>query len=226
MNIRSYDQMSVEIIRHTENPGELVREALNRTMKKDAPNSGVVSSNTLAFLINANHGSIIEHVSFTFDIKGVSRAFLAQITRHRMASYTSSSQHYQDYRDYPMVVSEAMKNDEIAESCLTIALDNYKYLVDQHETKPEEARMILPNACEVNLLWTINARSLSNFISQRACRRNVEEMRIFASHVINELEMIWVEFARVLGPECYRLGVCLQGKMSCGKPWPRSEYGL
>lgn len=223
--VRTYKDMEVELIRHTPNPGAIVRHALNTTMKKADrfDPGGTVSSETLAFLLRANHGSILEHVSFTFLIKGVSRAFLAQITRHRMASYTSASQHYQDYRDYPMVVSRV--NAEMQLELDAIA-EVYTHFVDDLGMKPEEARMILPNAACVNLIWTINARSFANFVSQRGCKRNVEEMYIFTVKAANIVEAIWLEYARVLGPECYTLGQCLQGKMSCGKPYPRSQYAV
>ena len=48
----------------------------------------------LGRLANMGHQSPVEHASFTFGIEGVSRAFLAQITRHRVASFSVKSQRY------------------------------------------------------------------------------------------------------------------------------------
>lgn len=225
MTLQTYNNMTVSIIRNTPNPGALVRLALDITQKKTEYERvhSSVSPGTLLFLTNANHGSIIEHVTFTILIQGVSRAFLAQITRHRMASYTSASQHYQDYRDYPMVVSEQLQDNVVMQANVMNSISDYKYMIDEMGVKPEEARMCLPNAACVNILWTINARSLANFMSQRMCKRNVEEMQTFAHKLLFELNMIWPEYAKTLGPECYRLGMCLQGKMSCGKPFPKVE---
>lgn len=224
MKLLNYNDMEVSVIRRTVNPGRLVRLALDTTMKKadEEREDGVVSAKTLLFLLNANHGSVLEHVSFTFHIKNVSRAFLAQITRHRMASYTSASQHYQDYRDYPMVASQAMVHDAGVQGALEETLINYAALVDLG-FKPEEARMLLPNASCVNLIWTVNARSFANFVSQRGCRRNVQEMRLFATVVKQIVGDIWPEFGQVLGPDCATKGLCFQGRMSCGTPYSRVE---
>ena len=43
------------------------------------------------------HESVLEHVSFTFLVEGISRALLAQLTRHRIASFSVQSQRYVSY---------------------------------------------------------------------------------------------------------------------------------
>ena len=61
---------------------------------------GVIDKDNSAMIrriINSGHESVLEHVSFTFAISGVSRALLAQITRHRMASFSVRSQRYVNY---------------------------------------------------------------------------------------------------------------------------------
>ena len=80
-------------------------------------------------------------------------------------------------------------------------------------TRPEEARQILPNSKAVNILWTINARSLINFFHQRLCYRNVEEMRIFADRM-HAVCMGWFpQLFQFVGPECTFMKRCNQGKM-------------
>ena len=173
----------------------------------------------LKFLFKAEHTSLVEHLSWTFYIEGVSRSFLAQITRHRMGSFTSASQHYTDYRDMPFIVSSALIGNFQLEFALAMALDVYKKLVDAG-TPIEEARQVLPNAAEVRLIWTVNARSLYNFFEQRWCGRNVAEMTAFCEHLYAKVQDTWPEFAKFLGPYCYHLnGKCNQGKMTCGRPW-------
>ena len=51
-------------------------------------------SRFVGMLAEMGHESPIEHMSFTFGIEGVSRSLLAQITRHRMASFSVQSQRY------------------------------------------------------------------------------------------------------------------------------------
>ena len=102
---------------------------------------------------------------------------------------------------------------------LAAALAAYKNMVDKG-VPIEEARQVLPNAAEVRLLWTVNARSLYNFFEQRWCGRNVAEMLAFCEHLYAKVQDTWPEFAKFLGPYCYHLnGKCNQGKMACGRPW-------
>ena len=223
MKLQTYNDVQVEIIRATPYPGELVRFALDTTMKKtEEAETEAISEKTLKFLMDAEHTSVLEHVNFTFFLSGVSRAFLAQITRHRIGSFTSASQHYQDYRDYPMTIHP--KVDFAAfENTLEEILGTYEWLVDKKEVKPEEARMILPNASTVNIIWTVNARSLANYFKLRMCKRNVEEMRIVTNKILLAVDRHWTDFAMVVGPPCYTHGKCNQGRMSCGKPFTPYE---
>lgn len=170
----------------------------------------------LSYLIGANHGNPLEHVTFQFQIEGVSRAFLAQITRHRMGSFTTSSQHYQDYRDYPLVMSSELQHvlANIASTELDKIYELYARLVDEFHIKPEEARQILPNAAAVNIIWSVNARSLQNFLNLRMCNRNVMEMRIFAYKIYKLVQLYWPDYTDCLGADCV-VSDCRQGKMMC-----------
>jgi thymidylate synthase (FAD) len=217
-NIQTYEDMQVEVKWATPNPGEEIREALTNTMADvsmltDEPKKKV-SSKLLDFLFKAEHSSVVEHAVISFMVQGASRSWLAQITRHRMASMTSSSQHYQDYSSYPLVVHKDTV-DSIYHS-----MDAYNYLLATGVPK-EEARQILPNAMAVNFKWTINARSLYNFMRLRMCLRNVAEIRIFCDKVLLLVEQWWPEYAEILGPPCFTDGKCNQGMMTCGKKYKR-----
>lgn len=218
--IQTYDDIEVKVKWATPNPGAEVREALtnsmaNLTMQKREPKNNV-SSDMLRFLFMAEHDSVIEHAVISFMIYGSSRSFLAQITRHRMASYTSSSQHYQDYSDYPFVVHKDMEHT--CHMFFRDCVDKYKNCIDNGNPK-EEARQVLPNASTVNLKWTVNASSLYNFFRKRSCLRNVAEIRIFCNKLFPLIENWWPEYAKILGPPCHTDGHCNQGFMSCGKKW-------
>lgn len=152
-----------------------------------------------------------------------------------MGSFTSASQHYSNYADMPMVVhpdhvaqfEEALYDDfdthvEQAErddgvntdmSGLEVALCEYNQMIE-NGVPAYEARQILPNACAVNIIWTVNARSLVNFFEQRLCKRNVDEMQILAHKVWQQIHEYWPELAGLCGPRCW-LSTCNQGKMQC-----------
>ena len=52
----------------------------------------------------SKHASVIEHLVYSFDIDGISRACLQELARHRIASYTVKSSRY--------VLSKELKNEE------------------------------------------------------------------------------------------------------------------
>lgn len=212
MNIQTYQDMEIEILRQTERPTELVSLALQQTMHKDIV-AKEASDKMLKFLLVSEHTSPLEHCTMTFRATGISRSLLAQVTRQRMWSFTSSSQHYQDYRDYPVVVSQEMAADRGAIMALGDLLMNYEDLVGTAGFPVHEARQILPNASAVNILITCNARSLVTFLRQRRCVRNVPEMVHFAD-LLQKACMLWFpELFTHVGAPCFMDGKCNQGRM-------------
>lgn len=215
--LNSYSEMSIRRLRATREPNEIAQYACDMTMKAK-PKAFQGSANmtrVLEFLVKAEHTSVLEHCSITFAVGGVSRSLLAQLSRHRMASITSQSQHYQDYRDMPL----ALDADLLADPYLTDWVDGvtryaqeaYIALREQNVPK-EEARQVLLNAATVNIIWTANARGLINFFRQRLCYRNVKEMKIFADRIYSEAMIWWPELFQFVGPPCFR-GTCNQGVM-------------
>lgn len=206
----TYKDMEIILIRSTPVPMNVIGMACSITQKRGIEEKA--DSKLIKYLFTANHTSPFEHCSITFLIKNVSRSFLAQITRHRIGSFTSASQHYQKYDSYPNIFDPTMVDIEaVVYSCNKVD-STYRLLISKGIPK-EEARQILPNAKAVNILWTVNARSLINFFSQRLCKRNVHEMRIFAQK-LQVLCIEWFpELFHLVGPDCITLGGCTQGHM-------------
>lgn len=213
MKVLTYNDQKITVLRETKFPVILIGEAVSLTTGKSIKNH----NKTIKFLLTANHTSLFEHCSMTLFIENVSRSFLAQITRHRMSSFTSGSQHYQDYQDYPAVISPNLSNSQLEGVHLDCDSACASYIQELDEGIPrEEARQVLPNAMAVNILWTINARSLINFLNLRMCKRNTKEMLIFA-HKIHALCCNWFpELFEFVGPDCF-MTKCRQGAMSCQK---------
>ena len=224
MNLLTYNDMKLTCLRAPENPFGLLKQAAKLTMTtsaliEDRDYTEEEQVKFLKFIIQAEHTSILEHVSWTIYAENISRSLLAQLTRHRIASFTSASQHYSNYSDMPFVVSEEAKQLIMTHDSLYVSNFSYATMLEDNILPREEARQVLPNASAVNLMMTINARSLLNLIKQRICRRNVEEMQIFASRLIDQVTLTWPAFGACLGPYCFYLGKCNQGKMSCGRLW-------
>jgi thymidylate synthase (FAD) len=217
----------IEVIQECFNPSLLVKRCARLTMfqnecddtKSTAPQKIVDDGlkyyqDTLSkSLLNLNHTSLFEHISYTFKISQVTRSFLAQLTRHRMGSFTSGSQHYQDYRKYGFSIDAKLLKTYDFRLIINSMLHSYSELIDAGVPK-EEARQSLPNGMWVNIIWTVNARSLINFLNLRLCRRNVNEMVIFSNKLHALLRKSYPSLFNHVGPDCY-MSHCKQGKMKC-----------
>ena len=194
-------------------------------------------------LSNIGHESPIEHASFTFGIEGVSRSFLAQITRHRIASYSVQSQRYVKENAFSFVTPPEIASDPAAktlyEQSMQNAIDSYHALAERLEKKHystflaagqdektarknaekkaiEDARFVLPNACDTKMIVTMNARSLLNFFKHRCCNRAQWEIKRVADEMLRLVLGVAPTLFGNAGPSCTRSG-CSEGKMTCGK---------
>ncbi len=192
-------------------------------------------------LSSLGHESPIEHISFTFGIEGVSRALTHQLVRHRMASYSQQSQRYVDLKEtYDYITPPEIENDEEINKLYIEAnvkiFESYKEISKKLEEKYidaglkekdakkkaiEDARFILPNACETKIIVTMNARELLHFFRERCCNRAQWEIREVANQMLDLcLEVAPLIFKKA-GPSC-TFGRCKEGAMSCGiKVLPR-----
>ena len=194
-------------------------------------------------LSGLGHASPIEHASFTFGIEGVSRSLLAQITRHRIASFSVKSQRYVSEGGFEPVVPPEIAADPAAKAIFdrsmadaqkaydelsAILAEKHKktFLAEGKDEKTaarmaqkkaiEDARFVLPNACETKMVVTMNARSLHNFFALRCCNRAQWEIREVANLMFRLVYKVAPELFETAGPACIR-GRCSEGSMSCGK---------
>lgn len=114
-------------------------------------------------IVSHGHTSTLEHISFTFSLSGISRATLAQLTRHRIASYSVRSQRYTKLND---TVDVAISKDPVYIYALDVVQKAYTELLAKG-FKAEDARMILPQSANTNLVMTINLRSFMNMYNVR-----------------------------------------------------------
>lgn len=189
------------------------------------------------------HESPTEHVTFTFGIEGVSRSFLAQVTRHRIASYSVQSQRYVRQDQFVYITPPAIAADPALETAYQAAMQQsihaYNQLADTLAAKYvpeflakgltekaarskaekkaiEDARYVLPNACETKMILTMNVRSLRNFFRLRCCNRAQWEIRAVATEMLRLCCEAAPALFRTAGPSCC-CGGCTEGKMSCGQ---------
>ena len=109
--------MLVTLIAHTNDPEKTIAAAAKLCYSDahiETLLDGLTPEKTAASLQKLNdfgHASPIEHASFTFGIEGVSRTFLAQVTRHRIASFSVQSQRYVRLEDFRYVIPPEIEAD-------------------------------------------------------------------------------------------------------------------
>lgn len=89
----------------------------------------------------------------------------------------------------------------------------------------EDARYVLPNACETKIVVTMNARSLINFFEHRSCDRAQWEIKELAEMMIESVKEVAPMLFKSSGPSCVK-GPCPEGKMCCGKIREKREKFL
>lgn len=212
--------MKVSLIRFTPEPDELCGEAA-------AICTGYTGDpiNALRDAMRSGHESVAEHAGFTFRIDDVSRSLLAQLTRHRLASYSVQSQRYCGI-PYNMVVPKTVLDAsshvyDVFVDAVVSSHKAYDWLVE-HGIPAEDARMVAPEGETTALVMTMNARELRHFFSLRCCNRAQWEIRELARRMLVECRVVAQELFRDAGPGCLR-GPCPEGKRSCGHPYKKGE---
>lgn len=156
------------------------------------------------------HASTLEHLTYTFYISGVSRALLQELARHRMASPSVKSTRYtlkelkeeetftagmsmselkekyqnptEVYADKHMVragkylVWSGILGVDFAS---VVALENLRLMLLEGVSN-DRAKYCLPESYKTELTWTINARSLQNFIALRSSKSALWEIQDLA----------------------------------------------
>ncbi len=241
--------MTVKLISYTPDPEKLIAcaaklcyspSSIENTQKK-LTDEAVQSF--VKMLAEMGHESPLEHISFTFGIEGVSRALLAQLTRHRIASYSVQSQRYVKNFDFEYIIPPEIENIPEAKEEFLSAMDETQNHYDKiteilknkhindliqsgidkqtaekiaEKVSIEDARYVLPNACATKIICTFNARSLLNFFKHRCCNRAQWEIRNLATEMLRLVREKAPNVFACAGPACFNKS-CPEGKMSCGK---------
>ena len=169
--------------------------------------------------IASRHMSVLEHVSFTFHIQGISRACLAQLSRHRHISLSVRSQRYCREDDFLFVnpFPDGSFGAAEFEEYMEDARANYADMVDDG-IKPEDARAVLPNACCTELYLTANALALIEMSHLRMCRRAQREIQELFYAIRSCLRHVSPIVAQNMVPSCQAHGgvpFCTE-RNSCG----------
>ena len=241
--------MKVELLAYTPDADKIVAAAAKLCYAKsdiDTLLDGLTpekTENFLDMLTSLGHQSPVEHASFTFGIEGVSRALLAQLTRHRIASFSVQSQRYVSKCNFEYITPPEIEAIPEAKAEFIAAMEEdakhyqklQEILKNSHKSRlisegksekeadkaaekaaNEDARFVLPNACDTRTIMTMNVRSLYNFFTLRCCNRAQWEIRELATQMLMLVRQAAPILFKNAGPSCVR-GKCTEGAMTCGK---------
>lgn len=195
-------------VRETSNPlfasdADLLVEAAGRKCYESfhLPNAKTYENeNYLANIKRQMHYSVLEHASFTFYIEGVSRALLAEMTRHRHHSWSVRSQRYVDEGNSNYVVPRALMahtddpevadlvrqyGDHMARSrWLYRAIQQRLEVVgESRKSRNDAARYVLPESTETKFFVTANGRAWLELLSKRKSEGAADEIRALATKI-------------------------------------------
>lgn len=192
--------MKVTLTHFTHDPVEAIEEAASNCYNSQPSNGRIMRA-----CYNSGHYAVLEFADFTFHIEGISRALSHQLVRHRLASYAQRSQRYcsEDGFDY-VTPSTIIKNKEALTEYRSF-MANCRRLYSELQSlgiPNEDARFILPNACETQIEVKMNLRELIHFMNERLCIRAQWEIRELAEKMRNEVIKTFPELKPYLVPKC------------------------
>jgi len=143
------------------------------------------------------HASTLEHLVYTFFISGISRALLQELARHRVASLSVKSTRYtlkelkkcesfkeNDYENAKKFI--VLTGNNLIDTASIKALNNLQEILKSGASN-DMAKYCLPECYKTELTWTVNARSLQNFISLRSNKSALWEIQDLAKKLYNTL---------------------------------------
>ena len=185
--------MLVTLIQATPDPIDTIAKIASICYDSDPKNPlGLVKH-----LYRNGHHSVFEHIYFTFKIEGISRACSHQLVRHRHCSFTQRSQRYCSEDGFDFVTPPSIDPKAFAKD-----MEDFKDLYEDYQrsgVSNEDARFVLPNACETSLYLSCNLRELIHMSNERLCMRAQWEIRELMKQMVS---LVATELQFMLVPKC------------------------
>ncbi|MFH1774588.1 MAG: FAD-dependent thymidylate synthase [Methanobacteriota archaeon] len=199
--------MRVKLLKYTKGGTELIAKSARVSgVPEDIPDREIVR-----MIVENDYSSALEHIHFTFDLQDISIALSRELLEHRIASHTARSTRYVEEANFGYFVPKEFQRNKNA---LKLYNDTIKQIANAYrelrsmKSTRESARYVLPLAAYTNYVWTINARSLINFLGLRLCVRASPEIRELARQVHKIVAKIYPEIFKNLGCRGVNLAAC------------------
>ena len=204
------------------NPAELLIEFAGRACYRSwepGLNPNVTKIRTdqeeyLGNLLRSLHGSVLEHASFSFAFRNVSRVFTHELVRHRAGSaFSQESLRYVRLTDIGFRVPPAL--EPVREEVLNLVeqLEEFQVTAAEKLGIDEEGlpfavkkevtsalRRLAPIGLSTDIIWTANVRTLRHVIEMRTAEGAEEELRLVFDKVARimsaEAPKLFQDFSR------------------------------
>ena len=181
--------MKVTLLWHTPHPQQEIARAAGMTRGRPEVEEGANVSEYIRRLIERGHDSVLEFASAAFLIERISRACLAQLTRHRLSSFAVLSHRHvpaaPEFVTPPSIAADPElkeRFDEAASRCFSL----YRELIDRGVRK-EDARYVLPQALATSLIMAANFRQWRRILRLRLDPSAQWEIRELCGLILDEL---------------------------------------
>jgi len=171
--------MKVNLLKYTKGGVELIAHSA----RVSGVPVDVSDSEVIRMIVENDYQSALEHISFTFDLQEISIALSRELLEHRIASHTARSTRYIEEGEFGYFIPKEFEKNvdalKLYNDTMKNIQDSYKKLRKMGITR-ESTRHILPIGAHTNYIWTVNARSLINFLGLRLCIRAAPEIKELA----------------------------------------------
>ena len=150
----------------------------------------------LVKIIKLEHESVLEHIEFMFDIEQISRWATHELVRHRIGSFTQKSlRKKRNLTKYDFVINPVLNEEEqnLKRARYARAIEEY-YSDLEHGMSVDDARADLPGAVASEIVWSVNLRSLRNFLSLRGAPKAYWEIRWLATIIMSLFRTYKMDF--------------------------------
>jgi thymidylate synthase (FAD) len=204
--------MKIELLRYTKDGVSLIAQSC----RVSGVPAHLSDEEIVRMVVENDYSSVLEHISFTFDVREISLALSRELLEHRIASHTARSTRYQEEAEFAYYTPREFEKNKEARDLYVEAVENqrkaYNALRSQGITR-ESARYLLPLATHTNYILTMNARSLINFLALRLCVRASPEIREMARRLYDLVVELYPEIFKGVGCRGVNMGVCPENEV-------------
>lgn len=192
--------LKVELVSYMPNPIHTIESAASNCYDSKTTNGRIVDS-----CYKSGHMSVLEFAQFQFKVSGISRACSHQLVRHRTGKFAQRSQRYVDEDGFSYITPPCINNNDDARNIFDKIMTNINdaYLeLKQIGIPAEDARYVLPNACDTTIEISFDLRNLIHFCNERLCSRAQWEIRAVAKEMARLVSEVEPKLSKYLVPKC------------------------